>query len=304
MNKATNYFETQKVLLSGLGLLAAAGLALADDITSGHSGLEPTTEPEKANVFQANPGFTYQADADFNDSKYGKFSTTRADLPMSYTFKREAGDLRVGAFYEYSEYDSDKFAGTQDFNTVFFDLLWKSMLNDNWGYFLYGGAGFSSSTHATFTDGLTGVGGGGAQYVWSPDLSLGFGLAVGTQLEDDPRVLPIINLNWQINDRWKLTTLNGATISYDVLGDKRLFADFTAKYQFRDYRVGNDTSITDQQILIELGATYRFCPEFALRAFAGVAAGRKLEVRHNGNEVTSQDVDPGAIVGVRGFITF
>jgi hypothetical protein len=155
------------------------------------------------------------------------------------------------------------------------------------------------------------------RYVWSKDLSLGVGLAVSTRLEDDPMLLPVIALNWQIDERWNLRTLNGATISYDVSGDKTFLLDLGAKYQRREYRVGGDSarsnprfggdySLTEKMISMEVGATYRFCPEFAVRGFVGVAAGRSFEVRRNGNELLGdgQDVDATPFLGVRALFTF
>ena len=89
----------------------------------------------------------------------------------------------MGAFYEYSEYDLDKLDGTKDFNTLAFNLLWKSMINDEWGYFAYGAVSMAASKSVALDSGLTGIGGGGVQYVWSKDLSLGLGAAVATHLE-------------------------------------------------------------------------------------------------------------------------
>jgi hypothetical protein len=299
--------QTKKILVAGIGLLALARLAVADDTLSGHSGVDNLQQGEAPNVLTLNPGFTYTADADFDNKDLGKLNVWRFDIPARYTIKTGPGDLRLGAFYEYSEYDLDKLAGTQKFNTLDFDVLWKSMINEEWGYFVYGGVGLSASEHAELGNGLTGVGGGGVQYVWSEKLSLGVGLAVSTQMEDDPRVLPIIALNWQINDRWNLRTLNGATISYDVLGDKKLIADFGVNYQWREYRVevdGHEGSVIDRMLAMEVGATYRFCPAFALRGFVGVAAGRNIEVRANDEKITDQDVDAAPFVGVRALLTF
>ncbi len=295
----------KRILVSGLSLLATAGLALADDTTSGYSGLETMEQPQIEHVFQVNPGFTYTGEADFDNRNLGKFSVWRFDVPARYTMKTEAGDLRLGAFYEFSEYSFDRLLGHQDFNTLAFDTVWKGKVNDNWGYFLYGAVGLSASTHATLSDGLTGIGGGGASYTWSKDLSLGLGAAVATQLEDDPLVLPIIALNWQINERWNLRTLNGATISYDVSGDKKFLVDLGARYQRRQYRIGNDTSLTDSMVSVEAGALYRFSENFALRGFAGVGAGRSFEIRRNGDRVgDEQDVDAAPFVGVRALFTF
>jgi hypothetical protein len=306
--------QTKKVLVSSLGLLTVVGLALADDTSSGYSGLETMEQPQVEHIIQVNPGFTYLSEADFDNSILGNVSVWRMDVPARYTMKMGAGDLGFGAFYEYSEYDLERLAGTLDFNTLAFDTFWKAMINDEWGYFLYGSVNLSASTEAALSDGVTGMGGGGVRYVWSKDLSLGLGAVVATRLEDDPGVLPVIALNWQISDRWNLRTLNGATITYDVSGDKTFLLDLGAKYQRREYRVGGDSarrnvggdySLTEKMISMELGATYRFCPEFAVRGFVGVAAGREFEVRRNGNEVgDGQDVDASPFVGVRALFTF
>jgi Domain of unknown function (DUF6268) len=296
--------HTKRMLISSLGVLTLTGVALADDTTSGQSGLETMEQPVVEHIVQVAPGVSYISDADFHSAALGSVSVWRLDIPASYTIKLEPGDLRLGAFYEYSEYDTDRLAGSQDFNTLRFNALWKAMIDDTWGYFLYGGVSLSSSTETGLDRGLTGVGGGGVQYVWSEDLRLGLGLAVATQLEDDPRVLPIIALNWQIDDRWNLRTLNGATISYDVSGDKTFLADFGVNYQHREYRLQRETSLTDQMVALELGATYRFNPQFAVRGFLGVAAGRNFEIWHSGNKLVDQDVDPSPFLGVRALFTF
>jgi hypothetical protein len=289
---------------TSLGVLAFASLALADDTTSGHSGLETMEQPQVGQMLQINPGFTYIGEADFHNDSLGDISVWRVDVPVRYTIKTEPGDLRLGAFYEYSEYDTSDLSGTEKFNTLSFDVLWKSMLNDNWGYFLYGAVGCSAAKDTGLGTGLTGIGGGGVQYVWSENLSLGLGAAVATHMEDDPSVLPIIALNWQINDRWNLRTLNGATITYDVSGDKSFLVDLSARFQQREYRTDSDTSLRDRMVTVELGATYNFSRHFGLRGFAGVAAGRSIQRRFKGDKAGDKDVDPAPIVGVRAFMTF
>jgi hypothetical protein len=304
MKKTIIFDQTKKVLFSSLGLLAVTGLALADDITSGHSGLETMEQATVTNVFQVNPGFTYLPEADFNTSSLGNLSVWRFDVPASYTLKMAPGDLRLGVFYEYSEYDLSKLAETKDFNTLAFSTLWKSMINDEWGYFLYGNVSLSAAKSTALGNGLTGIGGGGVRYVWSPNLSLGLGAAVATHMEEDPSVLPIIALNWQINDRWNLTTLNGATIAYDVSGDKKFLLDLGVAYQRREYRIEKNVSMYDRQFTVELGATYNFTPNVGIRGFAGVATGRNIQFRYNDNKIVDQDVDASPIIGVRALFTF
>ncbi len=295
---------TKKILGASVGLLAMAGLALADDTTSGYTGLETMDQGQVEHVIQINPAFTYTADADFDDSAMGSIKVWRFDIPARYTIKTEHGDLGLGAFYEYSEYDLDNLAGTRDFNTLAFDAVWKGMYDENWGYFVFGGAALSASTDTGLGNGLTGFGGAGVRYVWSEKLSLGVGAAVASRLEDDPSVLPVIALNWQISERWNLRTLNGAILTYDITADKTWQADIGVKYQRREYRLDSDSSVTDKMIMGEAGLTYRFCPQFALRGFFGVAAGRNIEVRQNDNKLGDEDVDAAPFFGVRALCTF
>lgn len=300
--------QFKTLAFTGLGALAFASLALADDTTSGYTGLETMEEPQVEQLLQVSPAFTYIVPAEIHHTDVD-ISTLRFDVPVHYTIKTDPGDLRLGTFYEHSKYILED-NPNQNFNTLTFDLLWKAMINDNWGYFAYGAVGFSTSTHADFGDGLTGIGGGGVRYVWSENLSLGLGAAVATRMEDDPLVLPIIALNWQIDDRWNLRVLNGATISYDVSGDKKFLVDLGAKYQRREYRTkdalgttGNG-SLIDKMITVEVGATYNFTPKFGLRGFVGVSAGRNIEARENNDKAWDEDVDAAPFVGARAFITF
>lgn len=293
--------------LASAGLLSVAGFAFADDPTSGYSGLESMDAHKVEQKFQINPGFTYNAEADFDDSSMGDVSVWRLDIPARYTLTLEKGELALGGFYEYSEYDFSDLAGSgdQEFNTLAFDAVWKSMFNDKWGYFLYGGIGMSSSTETCITDGFTGVGGLGGRYVVSPDLNFGLGVAVASQLEDDAAVLPIIIANWRINDQWNLRVLNGATISYDINAEKRIILDLGAKYQRRQYAMDeNDTAAIDKAVNIEFGATYNFSPTFGIRGFVGVAAARNIEIREDDHKLDDEDVDSAAYFGVRALFTF
>ncbi len=297
--------QSKKVLVASLGMLTTAAIALADGTTSGYTVLEEMEQPQIEQIFQINPGFTYTADADFDDSSLGDVSVWRFDIPARYTLKTENGDLGLGAFYEYSRYELGNLNDDDfNFNTLAFDAFWKGMINDNWGYFVYGGITLSADTDADLTDGVTGTGAGGVRYVWSESLSLGVGAGVSSRLEDDPMLLPIIALNWQINDRWSLRTLNGATLTFDVSGEKTFLLDLGVKYQRREYRLDNDASLTEKMLSAEVGATYRFCPQFALRGFVGIAAGRNMEIRADDDKVQDEDVDAAPFFGVRALCTF
>src|SRR5262245_17232243 len=129
--------RTLTLLVTSLGLLTLAGPARADDVTSGHSELEQMESPTVDQKFQLSSGFTYLSDADFDNSALGDVNTWRWDVRGGYTLVTPHGDLGLGAFYEYSQYelgnlpdDYDDF----DFNVLAFDGYWKGMFNETWGY--------------------------------------------------------------------------------------------------------------------------------------------------------------------------
>jgi hypothetical protein len=230
----------------------------------------------------------------------------------AYTLKVNENKLTIGGLYEFSNYDLDR-GGNEGFQRVGADLMYQAMCTEKWGYFGYAAGQLSADTDANLSDGLLGTFAAGARYVHSPTLSVNFGLGYATSLEDDGYVLPLIAVNWQINDRWALRTLNGATVSYDLTGDKKHLLDFGVNFQRREYRLpksssfnvgAKDASLIDKGVNIEVGYTHNFSETIAVRGFAGVAAGRNYEVRMNDHKVGDVDVDPGMFLGVRGVIKF
>jgi hypothetical protein len=285
-------------------LLTAAGLAWADDTTSGYSGLEKEGQPREGTKLEVNPGFLYAAQADIDNG--GDVSVWRFDVPVNFTRKYDQKELGIKLQYEYSYYDFGGFPTLDDqkFNTLALNANWRAMIDDKWGYFLFGGLGLSASTDAQFSEGLTGMGGAGAQYAVSTNVVIGLGGGIGSQLEDDARFLPVILVNWQINERWALRVFNGATISYDLNGDKSLVLDLGANYQRRQYRLTDDAAAIDRQVNLEIGATARVSETFGVRAFLGVAAGRNFEVRQSSQKLGDEDVDATPYLGLRALFTF
>ena len=293
-----------RVLVSSVGVLAIAGVAVADDTTSGYSGLESMDTDKVEQKFIVNPGYTYEAEADFDHSSAGDVSVSRFDIPARYTLKLEQGEIGLGAFYEYSCYEFSDLTSDQQFNTLSFNAYWKSMIDDTWGYFVFGGLGLSASTDADLGNGVTGMGGAGARYIYSTNLNFGLGAGIASQLEDDPIFLPVILVNWQIDERWALQVFNGATISYDVTGEKRIIVDAGANYKRRQYALDHDGAAIDRQINLEVGATYRFSPKIGVRGFVGVAAARNFELRQDDHKLGDEDVDSTPYFGVRALFTF
>lgn len=298
--------------LSCVATLILAGSAVGQELTSGNSSLETKTDSDVTNVFTLTPSFTYLFDTDFKDNDAGKVSVTRADMRAGYVMKSDQAEFGLGGLYEFSNYDFSKL-GFEEFNRLAFSAHYKGMANDNWGYFGFGAIEMAASTDAALGNGVMGTFAGGARYVWSDRLSLGFGAAVSTTLEDGSRVLPVIILQWQINDRWALRTLNGVTVTYDLCGDKKTFLDAGVNYQRREYRLeknssfgnyNNAPSLVETLINIEFGVTHNFSKDIALRGFVGLVAGREYDVYDNGHKREDEKTETGGMVGVRAIFRF
>jgi hypothetical protein len=304
----------QALLALALAPFLAATSAKSEGVTSGHSTLDTLETKEAKREFHVSAGFSHTFDAEFDHDEFGDVSVTRLDSRVAYIMDVGPGELGLGGFYEFSWYNLDILDDEEfNFHRLSFDSFYKGMVNENWGYFGYGAITFAADTDANLGDGIMGTVAGGARYVWSEDLSLGFGLSVSTSLEDDPRVWPVIALNWNINDRLNLRTLNGATLTYDITGERKLFVDGSVRYQLREYRLdddalgpgsGDDQSIIESMIVGEAGVTYRFTPQFGVRGFVGFVAAREFEVRSDDDEIGDEDADAAPIIGLRAFLSF
>ena len=168
--------------LSCVATLTLAGSAVGQELTSGNSSLDAKTDSSVTNIFTLTPSYTYLWDTDFKDNNLGKISVQRADMRAGYVMKSDQAEFGVGALYEYTHYDLSKVKSDSgfddDYNRLAFSAHYKGMVNDNWGYFGFAAAELAAGSSANLGDGLMGTFAGGARYVWSENLSLGFGAAL------------------------------------------------------------------------------------------------------------------------------
>ena len=105
---------------------------------------------------------------------------------------------------------------------------------------------FSHESDGDIGDGFTGGGFIGASYVFSPQLVLGGGLGVLSQIEDDARVFPILVVHWQILDHLRLTSqtagsssgIAGLELVYDWGNDWEVA--FGGSYSFHRFRLDDE----------------------------------------------------------------
>ncbi|MEM9702408.1 MAG: hypothetical protein AAF907_08195, partial [Planctomycetota bacterium] len=100
---------------------------------------------------------------------------------------------------------------------------------------------------------FSGGGFAGARYQFSDDLAVTLGAAVLSQIEDDVLPIPLLGIEWQINDQLRLDALGTeATLSYDIFSDAdygTLSTTATVAYDFRSYRLSGDNSVAPDGVL-------------------------------------------------------
>jgi long-subunit fatty acid transport protein len=252
----------------------------------------------------------------FNSSidKGGDFSITRFKVGVGVPVKLR-DDLQLGTTfrYEYDHFNFDNtFAPWENINTFSLASILQWQMDD--ALTIYGG-GFvkmSAESGSSLGDGITGGGLAGFSYKVNEDLSLGLGLAVASQLEEDARVLPLITARWKFADNWRLDAglTDVTTIGYGVelkyLLDKEF--DFGLGVQFHKSRFKIDAGDgygQEEATTIYADATWHASPHVDLGGFIGLATGGKLRVDNSsGTKIAQSDYDPAAILGVKATLRF
>lgn len=143
---------------------------------------------------------------------------------------------------EHANYDftDNTFAG--DFIFLDFRPSLSVYLNPDLG--LYTGilVGMGAETGADLGDSMVYGGFVGFNYQIAPHVWVGTGIGFSTQLEDDPIILPLISLDWRINDGWSLSIsgLRG-DLSYKI--DDRWSFYLEGRYDIRQYRLTDEAAI-------------------------------------------------------------
>lgn len=242
----------------------------------------------------------------------GDFDLARFELGVSYnTSLRDDLRLRVGfstqqSFYEFSDVTT-VVPGTDDpwdhlqayrLGGV---LFWRA--NETWSWF--GGMEVRSAfeSGADFEDTLELRGTGGAEYRVSESLQFTFGIAAGTRIEDDPLVIPILGIDWRIDEKTRLASRDlGLILSHEIAQDWSL--GLFGNFEWRDWRLDDSRSTIpggvarEKRIVVGVEARYRPSNRFEFALEGGVVAWQKLKaLDDDGRKVGDQDFEPAPYIG-------
>lgn len=315
---AGRVFVRRSVIAAPLACALACGLAwpaAARQPEASAPEPEPAAEPAPAPV----PGAPAEREVRYQISFAGlmAFNTEFEDDQGDLTVYRsgvgvgaavpigERASLDVSLDYELSSYqfeDATGFIeGTDDpfesVHRVSLSALYGVQRTERWGWFAGGNATSAGEEGADFGESLTGGVLGGVRYKLSENVTVGLGAAVRTRLEESPLVLPVVQLDWKISDRWSLSTAGqpGLTLGYTPV-DAWTFT-LGGGWEFRNFRLDEDGPLPDGVVAehrfpVALGAVWRATPQLSITGAVGAYFGQSFEVSdEDGDEVADLDAD-------------
>lgn len=242
------------------------------------------------------PRASHEVDTDLGDAT---LSVTRAGVNIK-TGSQLSQQLVVGISLdaEYSNYDfGDAFSSApSDYLALELRPSASFYFSENLG--TYGGLilGAGGEPGADVGDSLIYGAFGGFNYQIAKDVWIGAGLGVSTQLEDDVLYVPLVTIDWKINDQLSLEA-NGLSgkLTYAIDKQWSIFAE--GSYQLRRYRLDDDSIVpdgvlADDSIPIGVGVSYAPSDNITLSLVGGAVVWREIEfIDDDENEIASEDAD-------------
>jgi hypothetical protein len=176
--------------------------------------------------------------------------------------------------------------------------------DDHWTGFFTARLRWGGEPQNAFSGGFEGGGVVGANYRFSPDLTVGLGVAVLSRIEQSAHVIPIIAVNWKASET--VTVRNrrlGVEVAVDIAKDMQVIVG--GEYEFEAYRLDESSQISrgvvrDRQASIDIALAYTICPNFVASVSGGATIYRSIKLLNSsGDELGTYEADPAPYVGAR-----
>lgn len=227
------------------------------------------------------------------------------------------GRWRIGAALGYGE-DRYDFSGRDGFGALdpwdrVRELRISAPLqyfaNDTWTVYAIPSLRFNAESGAALSDGTTAGLLAGAAYRVSDRLSIGPGLGVFSELEDDASIFPILLIDWQISDTLSLETGGGFAASRGP--GLQLRWQYSPRWQFAlggryektRFRLDDDGPAPegvgeDRAVPLYALAELRVAPDTTLTLIGGAELGANLRLEDDaGARVTDSDLSSAPFAG-------
>ena len=266
--------------------------------------------------FKMDGGGLHQSEVDLTDST-GGFSMDRwfVSAGVDYVWDRRTslGVSVGGGVSNYDFTDVTGFGGGDPWDKVNesrISLTWRFGFGETGSMFIVPSARWYGESDASSGDSITYGLFAAAAWRINEDLTIGPGIGVFSRLEDGTKVFPILAIDWNISERWNLSTGRGLaasqgpglTLSYELNDDWSL--GLAGRYEDTEFRLDDDGVAPggvgrDQSMPLVFMASLKPSRKLNLSVFAGVEFGGELKLKDSlGDVVEESDYDPAPVFGV------
>ncbi len=302
-----NYLHNHKNTLMVV-LLAFWGLLFTLPATA-------QTEQPSPFVFKIEGGGLHQSESDLDDAN-GGFYVDRGFISASLDYgwsRRDSIGISVGAgqsSYEFN--DQTDFAGGDPWNKIEdtrVSVTWRFGIGDTGSVFVVPTARIEGEKGASSGDSTTYGLYAAAAWRLSDSLTIGPGLGVFSRLEDGARFFPILAIDWDISERWNLSTGRGLAASQGpgLTLDYKLNDDWTlgvaGRYEDIEFRLDDEGAAPggvgrDQSLPLVFMARLAPSMKLDLSVFAGIELGGTLKIKDSvGDVIEESSYDAAPIFG-------
>lgn len=266
--------------------------------------------------FNFDGGVAFQSGADLADVE-GSFSVNRwfASMGVTYSWnRRNSLGLSVGGGS--SKYDFDELTGIgggnpwEEIEDTRISLTGRIGFGETGTLFLIPSARYSGEKDADTSEGRTYGLFAAAAWRVNEKLTIGPGIGVFSRLEDGTRIFPVLVIDWDISERWSLSTSRGLassqgpglTLGYEA-GEQWTFG-LTSRRENNEFRLDEDGTTPggigkNQSMPVVASAVWKPNKMFRLALFGGLEFGGKLKLKDSSGELVSESsYDPAPVYGV------
>jgi hypothetical protein len=254
-------------------------------------------------------------DADIDGG--GSFSVNRffVQAGPSYAYGQDSS-VSLSVAYGFDAYDfsgKTAFGNREPWEKVHsfrLSIPWRWRINEKWIGFISPSLRYTGAQGADLNDGLTGGGIAGFSYRYNDRLSIGPGIGIITQLEDNAQIIPILIVQWKISDTLSLQTGRGlgATLGPGLTLEWRPNREWSfslgGRYEKLRFRLDDNATIPsgigeDRSFPIFAGIEHRFNPQTRISLIGGLEVGGKLSLEdREGRTLIEEKHDPAGFLGL------
>jgi hypothetical protein len=271
--------------------------------------------PEGPFYFKLDGGGVHQSENDLTDSG-GGFSIDRwfVSAGVDYAWDQRTS-LGVSLGGGVSDYDFTDLTGIGNgepwdkINETRISATWRFGFSETGSMIIIPTMRLNGESDASSSDSSTYGLFAAATWRISEDLTIGPGIGVFSRLESGSTVFPILAIDWNISDRWNLSTGRGLaasqgpglTLSYQLNEDWSL--GLAGRYEDIEFRLDNSGVAAggvgrDQSIPLVFTADLKASQKLSLSVFAGLELGGTLKIQDAmGETIEESDYDPAPLFG-------